>query len=100
MWRVRKWIAPSLTITFAALAGCGHTTVGPTPAGAPPPSPAAADSGHGDSQIVVSADLDLGSPDLIALWSVYGVALADAAERIGRADYAGEVSARALLADR
>jgi tetratricopeptide (TPR) repeat protein len=94
---VRKWIARSLTITFAALAGCGHTTVGPTPAGAPPPSPAAA-SGRGDSQIVVSADL--GSPDLIALWSIYGVALADAAERIGRADYAGEVSARALLADR
>ena len=94
---MRKWIARSLTITFAALTGCGHTTAGPTPAGAPPPSPAAA-SGSGDSQIVVSADL--GSPDLIALWSIYGVALADAAERIGRADYAGEVSARALLADR
>jgi tetratricopeptide (TPR) repeat protein len=94
---VRKWIARSLTITLAALAGCGHTTVGPTPAGAPASSPAAA-SGGGDSQIVVSADL--GSPDLIALWSVYGVALADAAEKSGRADYAGEVSARALLADR
>jgi len=94
---VRKWIARSLIITFATLAGCGHTTVGPTPTGAPAPSPVAA-SGGGDSQIVVSADL--GSPDLIALWSVYGVALADAAEKIGRADYAGEVSARALLADR
>jgi len=94
---VRKWIARSLTITIAALAGCGHTTVGPTPAGAPASSPAATSSG-GDSQIVVSADL--GSPDLIALWSVYGVTLADAAEKIGRADYAGEVSARALLADR
>ena len=94
---MRKWIARSLIITFATLAGCGHTTVGPTPTGAPAPSPVAA-SGGGDSQIVVSADL--GSPDLIALWSVYGVALADAAEKIGRADYAGEVSARALLADR
>jgi tetratricopeptide (TPR) repeat protein len=94
---VRKGIARSLTITIAALAGCGHTTVGPTPAGAPASSPAATSSG-GDSQIVVSADL--GSPDLIALWSVYGVTLADAAEKIGRADYAGEVSARALLADR
>jgi tetratricopeptide (TPR) repeat protein len=89
---VRKWIARSLTIALAALTGCGHATVAPTP-----PSPAAA-SVAGDSQIVVSADL--GSPDLIALWSVYGVALADAAERAGRADYAGEVSARALLADR
>lgn len=89
---MRKWIARSLTITFAALAGCGHTAVAPTP-----PSSAAA-AGAGDSQIVVSADL--GSPDLIALWSVYGVALADAAEKAGRADYAGEVSARALLADR
>ena len=79
---------------LSALAGCGHTAVGPTPAGAPSPAPA----GAGDSQIVVSADL--GSPDLIALWSVYGVALADAAEKAGRADYAGEVSARALLADR
>ncbi len=94
---MRKWIARSLTITLAALAGCGHTTVGPTPAGTPSPSPTAA-TGGGDSQIVVSADL--GSPDLIALWSVYGVALADAAEKNGRADYAGEVSARALLADR
>jgi len=94
---VRKSIARSLTITFAALAGCGHTTVGPTQSGAPSPSPAST-AGAGDSQIVVSADL--GSPDLIALWSVYGVALADAAERSGRADYAGEVSARALLADR
>ncbi|HSY40150.1 MAG TPA: tetratricopeptide repeat protein [Polyangia bacterium] len=94
---MRKGIARSLTITIAALAGCGHTTVGPTPAGAPASSPAAT-SGGGDSQIVVSADL--GSPDLIALWSVYGVTLADAAEKIGRADYAGEVSARALLADR
>jgi tetratricopeptide (TPR) repeat protein len=91
---VRKGIARSLTITLAAaaLAGCGHTTVGPSP-----PSPAAA-PGAGDSQIVVSADL--GSPDLIALWSLYGVALADAAEKAGRADYAAEVSARALLADR
>jgi len=95
---VRTRIARSLTITFfAALAGCGHTAAGPSPAGAPSPSPAAA-AGAGDSQIVVSADL--GSPDLIALWSVYGVALADAAEKAGRADYAGEVSARALLADR
>ncbi len=93
---MRKWIARSLTISFAALAGCGHTTVGPTPVGTPS-SPATA-SGAGDGQIVVSADL--GSPDLIALWSVYGVALADAAEKAGRADYAGEVSARALLADR
>jgi tetratricopeptide (TPR) repeat protein len=93
---VRKRIARSLTITFAALAGCGHTTVGPTPAGAPP-SPAATSAG-GDSQIVVSADV--GSPELIALWSVYGIALADAAEKLGRADYAGEASARALLADR
>ena len=96
---MRKSIARSLTIIFAALAGCGHTTVGPTPAGAPAPSPSAAPAnGAGDSQIVVSADL--GSPDLIALWSVYGLALADAAEKSGRADYAGEVSARALLADR
>ena len=94
---MRKWIARSLTIAFAALTGCGHTTVGPSPAGAPSSPPAAA-SGGADSQIVVSADL--GSPDLIALWSVYGVALADAAEKAGRADYAGEVSARALLADR
>jgi tetratricopeptide (TPR) repeat protein len=94
---VRKSIARSLTITFAALAGCGHTTVGPSSAGAPSSSPAAA-SGGGDTQIIVSADL--GSPDLIALWSLYGVALADAAEKSGRADYAGEVAARALLADR
>jgi tetratricopeptide (TPR) repeat protein len=94
---VSKWIARSLTVTFAALAGCGHTTVGPAPAGAMAPSPAVV-SGGGDSQIVVSADL--GSPDLIALWSAYGVSLADAAEKIGRADYTGEVSARALLADR
>jgi len=94
---VGKWTARSLTITFAALAGCGHTTVGPTPTGAPSPSPPAA-SGGGDSQIVVSADL--GSPDLIAVWSLYGVAVADAAEKVGHADYAGEVSARALLADR
>jgi tetratricopeptide (TPR) repeat protein len=92
---VRKRIARSLTITFAALAGCGHTTTGPTASGTP--SPAAASVG-GDSQIIVSADV--GSPDLIALWSVYGMALADAAEKIGRADYAGEASARALLADR
>jgi tetratricopeptide (TPR) repeat protein len=96
---VRKQLALSLTITFVALAGCGHTTAGPTPAGASAPSPAAASAAvAGDSQIVVSADL--GSPDLIALWSVYGIALADAAEKLGRADYAGEASARALLADR
>ena len=96
---MRKRIARSLTITFAALVGCGHTQVGPTPAGAPglSPQPAAA-SGGGDSQIVVSADV--GSPELIALWSVYGLALADAAEKAGRADYAAEASARALLADR
>ena len=69
----------------------------PRPPSAPAPSPAGASLG-GDSQIVVSADV--GSPELIALWSVYGVALADAAEKAGRADYAGEASARALLADR
>ena len=92
---MRKSIARSLTITLAALAGCGHSTVGPHPAGAPSPATASA---VGDSQIVVSADV--GSPELIGLWSVYGLALADAAEKIGRADYAGEVSARALLADR
>jgi tetratricopeptide (TPR) repeat protein len=96
---VRKRIARSLTITLAALVGCGHTQVGPTPAGAPglSPPPTTA-SGGGDSQIVVSADV--GSPELIALWSVYGLALADAAEKAGRADYAAEASARALLADR
>jgi tetratricopeptide (TPR) repeat protein len=92
---VRKSIARSLTITLAALAGCGHTPVGPHPGGAPSPAPASA---AGDSQIVVSADV--GSPELIGLWSVYGLALADAAEKVGRADYAGEASARALLADR
>jgi tetratricopeptide (TPR) repeat protein len=92
---VRKSIARSLTITFAALAGCGHTTVGPHPAGAPSPATVSA---AGDSQIIVSADV--GSPELIGLWSVYGLALADAAEKVGRADYAGEASARALLADR
>jgi tetratricopeptide (TPR) repeat protein len=94
---VRKCIARSLIITLVALAGCGHTTTGPTPAGGPAPSPTATSVG-GDSQIVVSADV--GSPELIGLWSVYGLALADAAEKVGRADYAGEASARALLADR
>jgi len=94
---VRNRIARPLTITLAALAGCGHTQVSPAPAG-PPSSPPAAAAGGADGQIVVAADL--GSPELIALWSAYGVALADAADRAGRADYAGEASARALLADR
>ena len=93
---MRKWIARSLTITLAALAGCGHTTVGPTPAGAPATVPAASVGGGG--QIFVSADI--GPPEIIALWSVYGVALADAAQKAGHDDFAGEVKARTFLADR
>jgi hypothetical protein len=93
---VRKWIARSLTITFATLAGCGHTTVGPAPTGTPPTAPAASVGGHG--QIFVSADI--GPPEIIALWSVYGLALADAAQKAGHDDFAGEVRARTVLADR
>ncbi len=87
-----------LLVTLVAFAGCGHTpataTAAPVASTVGAPAPTSNDGG----QVVVAADV--GSPDLIALWSVYGIALGDAAEKAGRDDYAGEVAARALLADR
>lgn len=86
----------ALVGALAALAGCGHTAAMPAPAASPTAAAGAASNDTG--QVVIAADV--GSPYLIALWSVYGGALADAAEKAGHDDYAGEVAARALLADR
>jgi hypothetical protein len=78
---VRSRIAPlSLpTLALATLAGCAHTA-------APP-----ADS------VVVSADV--GPPDVLAAWSVYGLALAAEADKTGTDDFGTEVTARGVLAD-
>jgi len=81
---VRPRIASLPTVALAALAGCAHTAATPTPA-------------PGDSQIVVSADV--GPPEVLAAWSVYGLALAAGAEKTGGDDFASEVTARGLLAD-
>jgi len=83
---VQRRRAGLLAAGLVALGGCAHT------AGAP-----ATGSATGDSEVIVSADL--GSPDLLGVWSVYGLALASGAEKTGRDDYATEVTARSLLAD-
>jgi tetratricopeptide (TPR) repeat protein len=96
---VRRRIAGSSLVVAAAasvaFAGCGHTA---TPAPAASPAGVTGSASNDEGQVVVATDV--GSPELIGLWSVYGVALSDAAEKAGRDDYAGEVAARALLADR
>jgi tetratricopeptide (TPR) repeat protein len=80
---VRSRIAVLLILAFAALVGCAHTA-------APAASPTA-------DSVVVSADV--GAPDVLAAWSVYGLALAAEADKTGGDDFATEVTARGLLVD-
>ncbi|HVV48105.1 MAG TPA: hypothetical protein VHO06_00460, partial [Polyangia bacterium] len=78
--------APALA-ALLTLAGCAHGPATAPPAGA-----------TGDSQVVVAADV--GAPEVIAAWSVYGLALAAEARKTGGGDdFAAEVTARGLLAD-
>jgi Tetratricopeptide repeat len=41
----------------------------------------------------------VGAPDVLAVWSVYGLALAAEADKTGSDDFAAEVTARGVLAD-
>ncbi len=76
-------------VLAAALTGCAHSA-GPPPAAGANPAPV-------DSQVIVSTDV--GSPEVIVAWSVYGGFVANDAERTGRDEYATEVTARGALAD-
>ena len=96
---VRRWVVGWASLAGCALAlGCSHTAApSPTPASAPA-AVAVARSSSGGSDIYVSAAI--GPPEIIALWSLYGVALVDAAEQAGHPDFSGELKARSDLADR
>jgi hypothetical protein len=96
MGSVRRRIAYSLSVTLAALAGCGHAGVAPAPTPAAAPT-ARTDAARASGDITV--DVGIGPPELIGLWSAYGMALAVAADKAGHDDFAGELSARLLLAD-
>jgi hypothetical protein len=87
---VPRLLSRPLTVILAtALAGCAHSE-------GPPPSPGAGPAPV-DSQVIVSTDI--GSPEVIAAWSIYGAFVATDAEKTGRDEYATEVTARGALAD-